>query len=67
MQVVGQGAGQGQHFDTSTPNNKFYKDIHVNGKVMERYFDLGSLVCVLRNDFAPKLGIQCDGNDILEI
>jgi hypothetical protein len=49
--------------DTSDTNLKYYKDAVVNGEVVKSYLDLGSTVCVMRDDLVPKLNLMCDWSD----
>ncbi|KAH0808186.1 hypothetical protein GEV33_014604 [Tenebrio molitor] len=57
-----------QHVDsTNNTNLKYYKDAVVNGEVVKSYLDLGSTVCVMRDDLLPKLGLMCDWSDKREI
>jgi hypothetical protein len=57
-----------QHVDsTNNTNLKYYKNAAVNGEVVKSYLDLGSTVCVMRDDLLPKLGLMCDWFDKREI
>jgi hypothetical protein len=49
--------------DTSDTNLKYYKDAVVNGEVVKSYLDLGSTVCVMRDELVPKLNLMCDWSD----
>jgi hypothetical protein len=49
--------------DTSDTNLKYYKDAVVNGEVVKSYLDLGSTVCVMRDDLVAKLNLMCDWSD----
>jgi hypothetical protein len=53
--------------DTSDTNLKYYKDAVVNGEVVKSYLDLGSTVCVMRDDLVPKLNLMCDWSDKRQI
>jgi hypothetical protein len=53
-----------QHvYSTNDTNLKYYKDAVVNGEVVKSYLDLGSTVCVMRDDLVPKLNLMCDWSD----
>jgi hypothetical protein len=53
-----------QHvYSTNDTNLKYYKDAVVNGEVVKSYLDLGSTVCVMRDELVPKLNLMCDWSD----
>jgi hypothetical protein len=53
-----------QHvYSTNDTNLKYYKDAVVNGEAVKSYLDLGSTVCVMRDDLVPKLNLMCDWSD----
>ncbi|KAJ8914442.1 hypothetical protein NQ315_017538 [Exocentrus adspersus] len=47
--------------------NTLLPDVKVNGKEIRAYFDLGSQICALREDYVSKLKLNCDWSDEKEI
>ncbi|EFA11962.1 hypothetical protein TcasGA2_TC004043 [Tribolium castaneum] len=53
-------AAQVKTINTQSDNLKYFKDVKINGVEVRGYVDMGAEVCVIRDDYVPKLKLMCD-------
>ncbi|KYB29479.1 hypothetical protein TcasGA2_TC034546 [Tribolium castaneum] len=53
-------AAQVKTINAQSDNLKYFKDVKINGVEVRGYVDMGAEVCVIRDDYVPKLKLMCD-------